>query len=146
MPGYVLIEQKSLTPPMPEGKGIKAKPRKMAFLDFLRELEQEEFPFNENSQLQIVGLEEVLIASRPDIEKTARMIRQKLQSGAVHLDSRSCPDIQIIFRQPLESGEYLTVDHVTAKRLPVYLIFGTPPVSEINGQKCYNASFNLSGN
>ena len=145
MPGYVLLEQKNLTPPKQEGHGIRPNSHEIGFSDFLRELEQDEFPFNENSELRVVGLEDLLLSSRPDMSNFAQIIRHKLQSHGNDFFNRGVGDIQIVFRGELIRGEKLIDKHVTAE-IPVHLIFGSPAPDEINGHKIYKATFNLSGN
>jgi hypothetical protein len=145
MAGYMLLEQKSLASAQTQSKGVQPNKRKIGILDFLRELKQEDFPYNENSSLIVTGIEEYLLASRPDMEGTAIEIRKMLQSAAGFFNDRLCPNVQIVFRQPLKRGEHLIVEHVT-QPIPIYLIFGTPPPEDINGQTVYRTSFNLSGN
>jgi len=145
MPGYVLVEQKNLAPPKAERQGIHANSQEIGFGDFLRELDQDEFPFNENSSLRVVGLEELLLASRPNMDDYTKMIRHKLQSHANDFFTKGCGDVQIVFRGELIKGEKLFDKHVTAE-IPIHLIFGSPQTDEINGQKFYKAGFNLSGN
>jgi hypothetical protein len=143
MPGYVLVQQQSLSPPLQEGRGIKANTRKIGLLDFLRELKDENFPYDENSSLLITGLEDALLESRPNVEERARTIRGILQKAGREFSNRGCADVQFVIRQPLKRGEKLTIEHVTMQ-LPIYLIFGSPPPESINGQLLYRASFNLS--
>lgn len=150
MPGYMLVRKNSLSPPLPERNGVKANSRRIGLLDFLRELAQEDFPFDENSSLLVEGMEDVLLAARTgrDTEKqelteAALLIREKLQKAANSLFACGCPDVQVVFREPLVRGDHLIVDHVTAP-LPIYIIFGSPPSDEISGHKVYRASFNLS--
>lgn len=145
MPGYVLVQQNSLSPPLPSGRGIKANTQRKGFADFLRDLEQEEFPYNEYSSLRIHGLEELLLQARPHMEEYARIIWNKLQSKANDFFVNGCGDVQIIFRGDLERGERLIDRHIT-ESIPIYLIFGSPIPDEINGQKIYRVQFNLSGN
>lgn len=145
MPAYLLVEEKSLTPPLPEGKGIPANSQKIGFLDFLRDLEKDEFPYNENSRLMIVGIEETLLAASPDIHTAAIQIRNLLQKAANRLSNCNCSDIQIVFRHTLQHGYQLMVKHVS-KEIPIHLIFGTPTQEEINGEKVYRPSFNRSSN
>lgn len=145
MPGYVLVEQRSLAPPKPEGQGIKANSQEIGFNDFLRELEQDEFPYNENSSLLIRGLEKLLLESRPEMDNFAKVIRHKLQKHANDFFTKGCGDIQIVFKGALIRGEKLIDKHVTAD-IPIHLIFSSPPPDEINGQIIYKAGFNLSGN
>jgi hypothetical protein len=144
MPGYVLVEQKHLTPPLSKGKGIKANSRSIGFLDFIRELKAETFPYHDETRLLVVGLEDVLLSSRPDMENEARKIHQILQKAAKDFDRKSCPNVQIVFRNPFIRGAKLEVEHPAGK-LPIYLIFGSPPSdTDKNGNVFYKCSFNLS--
>ena len=145
MPGYVLVEQKSLTPPRPEGQGVKANNQEIGFSDFLRELNQDEFPFNENSSLRVVGIEDILLAARPNMDQFAMKIRNTLQRAENDFYSKGCGDVQIVFKGELVRGAHLIVRHPTAD-INIYLIFGSPAPEDINGQKIYKNSFNLSGN
>lgn len=145
MPGYLLIEQNKLSPPKPEKQGVKANTYRIGFFDFLRSLDDETFPYDENSSLLVAGIEDVLLGARPEMDDEAIHIRAKLNKAAGHFDSRNCADIQIIFKQPLIRGDRLTVDHVTAI-IPIYLIFGSPVPDTINGQTVFRTgSFNLTG-
>lgn len=145
MPGYMLIEQNKLSPPMLPGKGVKANATRIAVLDFLRSLEDETFPYDENSSLMVTGIEEFLLASRPGMEEYATDVRKRLQRMAGLFNDRNCADVQIVFRQPLKRGERLIVEHVTVP-IPIYLIFGSPVPDVINGQVVFRrGSFNLTG-
>lgn len=145
MPGYVLVEQRSLTPPRPTGQGVKANTQEIGFGDFLRELKQDEFPFNENSSLRVVGIEDVLLASRPNMDEFCIKLRNTLQGAGNNFFSKGCGDVQIIIKGTLIRGEHLIIDHPTSI-INIYLIFGSPVPEEVNGQKIYKSSFNLSGN
>lgn len=145
MPGYLLVEQNKLSPPKSEKQGVKANRTRIGFFDFLRSLDDETFPYDENSSLLVVGIEDVLLGARPEMEDEAKRIRAKLNKAAGMFERRSCADIQIVFKQPLIRGDKLTVDHVTAK-IPIYLIFGSPVPDTINGQTVFRTgSFNLTG-
>jgi len=143
MPGYILIEQKSLTPPKPLGQGVTANRTEIGFLDFVREIEQEDFPFNENSSIRIIGLEEYLLSTRPDMENETKKLRQVLQKSANSFFAKGCGNIQIVFKGELVFGEHLMVNHVTAK-IPIYHIFGFATQDTIHNEKIYKATFNLS--
>jgi len=147
MAGYMLVEQKSLTSSQNTNRGVIPNTRKIGIIDFLRELDQEDFPFNENSSLMVTGIEEYLLASRQSsgMEAASKEIRKKLQGAAIQFDKRLCPNVQIVFQQPLLRGEHLIVKHVT-QPIPIHLIFGNPPPTDIGGQTVYIAHFNLSGN
>lgn len=144
MPGYLLTQIKHLSPPLPEGRGIKANTRRIGFLDFLRELEDDPFPYHEESKLLVVGLEDVLLFARPKMEDMAQKIHKKLQRVAGEFEKRSCPTVQIVFRSELIRGDTLRVNH-PAVELPIYLVFGSPPPeTDRNGNVFYRCSFNLS--
>lgn len=145
MPGYQLVEVKYLSPPQPAGKGIKTNNRRLGFLDFLRELADEDFPYHEESSLLVVGLEDILLFARPEMEKTLNWIHQKLQRAARNFERFNCPSVQIVFRHELVRGETLRVKHPTLE-LPIFLIFGSPPPDvDADGVVSYRCSFNLSG-
>lgn len=147
MPGYQLIEEKYLMPPGQTGTKVKRNSVRIGFLDFLKELQQEEFPYNEYTSLLVVGLEDVLLYARQigEMEQTAREIRSILQKFAGKFDSYSCGNVQIMFRNELRRGDKLQALH-PAVHLPVYLIFGTP-VADVddNNNESYKVSFNISG-
>ena len=145
MPGYILVEKNSLTPPRPDGQGIIANTQEIGFSDFLRELNQDEFPFNENSSLRVVGIEDVLHAARPNMDQFAIKIRRTLQRAGNDFFSKGCGDVQIIFKGDLVRGEHLIVRHPTSD-INIYLIFASPAPEEINGQRIFKTNgFNLSG-
>jgi hypothetical protein len=144
MPGYHLIERNHLFPPQPSGKGIKANFRRIGFLDFLRELEQDPFPYDAESSLLVVGLEDVLLYARSDMESVAHDIHKRMQGVAGKFESRNCGWVQIMFRLPLKRGETLRVVH-PREELPIYLIFGSPaPDTDNKGNVFYSCRFNLS--
>src|SRR5437773_12466328 len=97
MPGYLLIEQNKLSPPQPPGRGVPVNKTRIGILDFLRSLEDEDFPYDENSSLMIVGIEHVLLAARPDMEAAAKKIRALLNRCARSFNNRNCGDVQIVF-------------------------------------------------
>ena len=145
MPGYQLVERKYLSPPLPEGRGIKANNRRIGFLDFLRELSQEEFPYHEESSLLVAGLEDVLLFARPDMDGMAMKIHKLLQKSARDFERYDCGWVQIMFRNQLKRGETLNVIYPGELKIPIHLIFGSPPASmESDGSVCYRCAFNLS--
>jgi len=145
MPGYLLVEQKKMSPPLMPGQGVKSNRSRIAIIDFLRSLDDETFPYDENSSLLVTGIEEFLLASRPNMDECAIDIRQRFQKVAGYFNNRNCTDVQIAFRQPLKRGERLMVDHVTTP-IPIYLIFGSPVPETINNQMVFRTgSFNLTG-
>lgn len=145
MPGYQLIERKYLSPPLPPGRGIVANRRKIGFLDFLRELEQEDFPYHEETSLLVTGLEDVLLAARPGMEKMAMRIHNILQRAARDFERFDCDWVQIMFRNELRRGDTLNVIYPGEVKIPIYLIFGSPAADiDSNGSVCYRCAFHLS--
>ena len=59
MAGYMLIEKKMLQPH--KADGIVPNASELGFIDYLRELRQEVFPFQRGSKLRLVGFENVLL-------------------------------------------------------------------------------------
>ena len=144
MPGYQLIERKYLHPNRTDGKGVRPNNRGIGFLDFLRELQQDPFPYHDETKLLVIGLEDILLFSRPEMEKTAKEIHRLLQRAARDFESQNCGWVQILIRTELLRGESLNVMHPTAT-LPIHLIFGSPPPeTDKQGNVYYLCKFNLS--
>ncbi len=143
MPGYVILESKSLAPPKPAGQGIKANSNRIGFIDFIREIKYDEFPFSENSSLLLTGLEEYLLMEKRDMKNELLRLRNELQAAGNKLSNSGCGDIQIVFRGDLVMGQHLIVRHPTAD-IPIYLLFGFTEAQMINNQKIYKATFNLN--
>ena len=131
MPNYCLIEERHLSPPLAAGQGLPANPVRMGFLDFLRELQQETFGFAQYEGLIVEGLEDVLLAARPNMDEMADRLRRMLQKAASDLDRKLCADVQVVFHGQLKRGDALWVDHVKDHRIPVHRIFGSPPAEHV---------------
>lgn len=143
MPGYLLVEQQYLSPPKSEGQGIAANTRRIGFTDFLRELKEDPFPYNENTSLLVYGLEDILLEARPDMEDRAKAIRSHLERAAQNFERNHCPFVQIAFRYELFRGAQLWVKMLPEQQ-PIYLIFGDPvEQSDGRGNVYYTTSFNL---
>ena len=143
MPSYFLIEQQNLSPPRPRGKGIPANPIRMGLWDFLRELRQDEFSLTPYEGLIVEGIEDVLLASRPEMDAMAHRIRRELQRAASDLQDQLVASVQIVFRNKIVRGDEIWVEHPTAK-LPIGKIFGSPHREASNGVPYYRIAFNLS--
>ena len=122
---------------------MPANSKRIGLLDFLRELGQEDFALTPYEGLLVEGIEDVLLASRPDMDAMANTIRQILQKSASDLQERLVADIQIVFRNKIVKGDEIWVEHPTA-RLPIARIFGSPAREEGCGVPFYRVSFNLS--
>ncbi|MBW1935302.1 MAG: hypothetical protein JRI84_07100 [Deltaproteobacteria bacterium] len=141
MPGYQLLELRHLRPNMVEG--IEPYENKMGLLDFLREITQDPFPFPKFYRVQILGLEDVLFAARPQEEELALKIQRILRSAAQNLEKKLV-EIQIVFRGRLVRGESLWVEYRNAK-LPIGHIFGSPiRQTDASRNQFYKKSFSLT--
>lgn len=141
MPGYRLIELSNLRPH--KVKGIAPASHVIGILDFLRELEEDPFPFSKFSGWQVVGLEEVLFASRPREEEIAAEIHGRLNRAASDLERRLL-DVQVIFNGAIVRGAHMTLDYRGAS-LPIHVIFNSPRRQEDgNGNAFYPIEFHLS--
>ena len=91
MPGYHLIEERVLKPNNPDG--IEPHPNRKGFLDYLRELRQDDFPFQRGYKLAVVGLEDVLLAAGNQLPEVEDYIHRALSSSSkrVELNEHQCP-------------------------------------------------------
>lgn len=141
MPGYQLLEARYLRPDKTDG--IESYENKIGFLDFLREISQEPLPFPKFFRAQLVGLEDVLFAARPQEEELALKIHRLLRSAAQSLEKKLV-EIQVIFRGRIMRGESLWVEYRNA-RLPIGHIFGSPiKQTDAHRNQFYKKSFSLT--
>jgi hypothetical protein len=144
MPGYLLVEERMLQPHSP--RGFPPNPLRMGFLDYLRELRQEVFPFDRSQKLRLVGLEEVLLAAGTgdNLLTVCLDIRTILASRANELNS-SMGWIQVVFRRPLKRAEDFWFDPGGGRRVSLRPIFGSPVrANGASGNECYQIGFNLT--
>jgi hypothetical protein len=118
-------------------------PNEIGILDFLRDLAEDQFPFPKFSELRVLGLEQVLYASRPDETTRALEIRHRLQQSAQDLERRML-SIQIVFDGELKHADSLWSDY-RGQRLPIGHIFGSPPPrTDAHGNRTFSINFNLT--
>ncbi len=140
MPGYMLMELANMKPHKP--MGIVPAENVIGILDFLRELEEEPFPFSRLSKWQVLGLEEVLFAAHPQ-EEIAVEIHTRLNKAASDLERRLL-EVQVVFTGEIVRGADTTVRY-RGSTLPVHLIFNHPPRREdSHGNSFYPMEFHLS--
>ncbi|TFH13470.1 MAG: hypothetical protein E4H02_11790 [Lentisphaerales bacterium] len=140
MPQFCLIQRRDIQTHIPENEPVT----RIGFLDFLRELEQEELGLTRFQHVVVEGLEDVLLNARPNWEEMTAYIRQILQRHARRLEEELVANVYIVFRNPLERGETLWVNTPAEPRLPINRIFGSPPTNELDGKPYFKVSFNLS--
>jgi len=139
MPGYHLLEQ-SAAPP----ESVSDRPSdRLGFLDFLRELSEDEPGIPRYWEVTVVGLEELLFRAQDDAVALALDIRRRLRAAASVLQNRLV-DVNVLFQEKLQRGDDLWVEYRGA-RLPVGHIFGAPmPRSDPRGRPTYFVGFGLT--
>jgi hypothetical protein len=142
MPGYRLIEGRMLKPFNPDG--IEPHPNCKGFLDYLRELRQDSFPFPRGYKLRVDGLEDVLLAAGDRLPEVQSFIHNVLASRANELYSVMGTDVQVIFHQRLQLAADFWVEAGLRRHLSLRQIFGTPRrLQGPNGTEFFYVGFNL---
>lgn len=144
MGNYLLIEEKMLKPYRPNG--FSPNPQRIGFLDYLRELRQEVFPFTSENKLLIVGLEDVLLAAGcgENLLKVSLGIRAILTSRANELNS-NLGQVQISFRRSLKKADDFWIELGGNQRVSIRPIFGSPSFQiGPSGTEFYLTGFNLT--
>ena len=142
MPGYRLIEERMLKPLTPEG--IEPHPNCKGFLDYLRELRQDSFPFSRGYKLRVEGLDDVLLAAGDQISEVESFIHNILASRANELNSVMGTDVQVIFRHKLQKSDGFWFE-TGLQRVSLRQIFGSPSRHRgANGTEFFLAGFNLT--
>jgi hypothetical protein len=110
--------------------------QQLAFLDFLREIEQEPFPFPLRTRLCVTGLDELLVTlGCTDKRATAKELtliqdyKRRLKHAAVEIGQLS--DIQIPIAHDLILGgeNRLSARHTPQDQVPLWRLFGLNPSS-----------------
>jgi hypothetical protein len=142
MPGYHLIEERMLKPNNPEG--IEPHPNRKGLLDYLRELRQDDFPFQRGYKLAVVGLEDVLLAARNQLPDVEDYVHRVLSSRANELNSMNT-NVQIIFQDKLQKSDDFWLEAGMQRRLSLRRIFGNPSRQKgPNGTEFFFAGYNLT--
>ena len=140
MAGYMLIENTRLRPH--KADGIVPNEHEIGFLDYLRELNQEVFPFKRGSRLKVIGFEETLLAAA-DRQELAADIHRRLAARANDLE-RAGGFVQVVFEWPLSFGEDLWFTRGTAERISLRPVFGRVRREQEGSNVYYLAGFNLT--
>jgi hypothetical protein len=141
MPNYYLIEERMMAPIKPDG--VEPHPNRKGFLDYLRELRQDEFPFSRGYKIAVEGLEDVLLAAGNSLPEVQDRIRSVLTSRANDLE-RMGSNVQVIFREKLQKSDDFWVEAGVNRRLSLRRIFGSPRRYNRNGTEFFIAGFNLT--
>jgi hypothetical protein len=132
MSGYFLIPRHVLDL---YGGTVPTAPERMGFFDFLREIEQEPFPFKARAGICITGLDELLITlnctEKRGGNRELELLRdyhRRLKHAAVEIGSLA--DIQVPIAHELVFGgdNRLTANHTPTDRVPLWRIFGHNPI------------------
>ena len=144
MSGYTIVEYKNTTLNPNRGGGYKVKGDRIEILDFIRELNEDPFPFNFGDEVIVEGLDKALYDSGDSINETANQIRKTFSSKANEVNSNQMT-INIIIAGKLQYGAYLTVKY-TQQDLPLNKIFhSVNQFDDANGNTFYTTNANLSG-
>jgi hypothetical protein len=142
MPGYRLIEERMLKPSNLDG--IEPHPNSKGFLDYLRELRQDPFPFSRGYKLRVDGLDEVLLAAGDQVTEVESFIHNILVSRANDLYSVMGTDVQVIFRHRLQKSDGFWFE-AGLQKVSLRQIFGSPSRHRgPNGTEFFLAGFNLT--
>jgi hypothetical protein len=141
MPNYYLIEERMMKPFKPDGMDVH--PDRRGFLDYLRELRQDEFPFPRGHRIAVDGLEDVLLAAGGSLAEVEGRIRGILTSRANELESMGT-NVQIIFREKLQKSNDFWIEAGMNRRLSLRRIFGSPRRYNRNGIEFFIVGFNLT--
>ena len=139
MAGYLLIERKMLKPH--KADGIQANPQELGFLDYLRELRQDVFPFERGAKLRVVGFEETLLAAQ-DREEIAAEIHRLLAARANELE-RMGSFVHIVFEWPLHYGDDLWFER-GREHVGLRSVFGNVRREQEGSNEYYLTGFNLT--
>lgn len=143
MAGYYLIEERMMKPFSPDG--IEPNPNRMGFLDYLRELRQDSFPFPRGHKLTVDGLEDVLLAAGNQLDPVEDFIRHILAGRANDLNSIMGTNVQVIFQNKLQKSNDFWVEAGLQRRLSLRRIFGNPSRHKgPNGTEFFITGFNLT--
>jgi hypothetical protein len=150
MSGYLILPPLALAV---DGGPVPVAATSIALFDFLREIEQEPFPFAARAQLCLTGLDKLLITlgctDQRATEKELAMLqsfKRRLRDSAVEIGSLA--DIQVPIAFPLEfgGGNELSARHTARELVPLWRLFGhNPTIRELTpGRIAYHFGENLS--
>lgn len=139
MAGYMLIEKRILQPHKVDG--IAPNAQELGFIDYLRELRQEVFPFARGSKLRLIGFENVLLDAQ-DRQQIAADVHGLLAARANELDQMS-GFVQVVFEWPLFFGDELWFER-GRERISLRGVFGKAKRGQESSNIYYLTGFNLT--
>jgi hypothetical protein len=150
MSGYLVIPRQVLTV---HGGPVPAAPMSIALFDFLREIEQEPFPFSPRAQLCLTGLDELLISlgctdQRAGVKELELLqgFKRRLRDKAVEISTLADIQVPVAFDLVLGGGNELSTRHTARELVPLWRLFGhNPTIRElVPGRIGYHFGENLS--
>lgn len=139
MAGYMLIEKKMLQPH--KADGIMPHTRELGFIDYLRELRQEVFPFQRGSKLRLIGFENVLLDAQ-DRQQIAADVHGLLAARANELEQMG-GFVQVVFEWQLFYGDELWFER-GRERIPLRGVFGRVRREQTGSNVYFLTGFNLT--
>ena len=125
--------------------GIEPNPNRKGFLDYLRELRQDSFPFPRGYKIVVEGLEDVLLAAGNSLPEVEERIRSILTSRANELESIMGTNVQVVFKDKLQKSDDFWLEAGVNRHLSLRRIFGTPKRHRgPAGTEFFIAGFNLT--
>lgn len=150
MSGYLVLPRQALTV---HGGPVPAAPTAIALFDFLREIEQEPFPFVSRAQLCLTGLDELLItlgctdqrAGDKELE-LLQGYKRRLRNAAVEIGTLADIQVPIAFDLVLGGENELSARHTARELVPLWRLFGhNPTIRDLTpGHIGYHFGENLS--
>ena len=133
MSGYLVLPRQALDN---HGGPVPAAPQQIAFLDFLREIEQDPFPFAPRTQLCVTGLDELLVTlgctEKRATEKELRLLqgyKSRLKHAAVEIGNLADIQVPIAYDLILGGESRLGARHTPLDQVPLWRLFGHNPTS-----------------
>ncbi len=142
MPGYTILEHRITN--LARHDGYTVSENKMDILDFIREINEDPFPFNFGYEVTVEGLDKLLFDAGQDVQEIANDLRHELISKAGIIDSQKLT-VNIIVLGKLKYGAYLTVEYAR-KDIPLNIIFSKVNQFDVGTKNIiYTTNANLSG-
>ena len=133
MSGYLVLPRQALDlfgGPMPTA------PEQIAFIDFLREIEQTSFPFTRLRPVCVTGLDELLVTlgctdRRAGAKELALMqgCKSRLRHAAVEIKRLTDIHVPVAYDLVLGGESRLSARHTPQDLVPLWRIFGLNPTN-----------------
>jgi hypothetical protein len=141
MAGFLLVHESQLAPRKQDG--IPMNSHRLGFLDYLRELRQDVFPFAPNQKIRIVGVEDVLLAAGNNSQDVMSYLHHVMTSRASELE-RIGGWVQVAFRRKLVRADDFWLEH-GQERISLRRLFDSPQRQiDPRGNEYYTVGFNLT--